>query len=146
MKCTKCGSEKTWVQLHKTYADGSTGTCYRCADCRKYFTIRHNSTDVQPLNQVVPKEGNGRKIGVSLNDIIKTHDVEELLKEGLKKLQKGTLFTEPEFIDLSGLRGKYYRGAIDTPEIKKYKGKIDGVTYWGAPEDIEILREKYIIR
>lgn len=149
MNCPKCGSKKLWIQKRHDYRDGSTGITYQCADCKKYFTVRENSTQVQSVKQIVPEEGikgNGKKRGVSLDEIIKTHDVEELIKSALGKLEKGTLFTEAEFIDLAGLRGKQYRAILESSEMKIYKGKIEGTIYYGVPEDMEVLRNRFIIR
>ena len=152
MNCPKCGSGKVWKTRPKKYKDGSTGQGYQCGDCKKYFTVKSDGTlntrkkaiivkDVDHGNDHVPK-----RLGISIDEIIRTHDVEELIKQGLKKLEKGTLLTEQEFVDICNLRGKPYRSFIESPEMKIYKGKIDGTTYYGVPSDIEILRQKFIIR
>ena len=144
MNCPKCGSEKVWAQKKINYKDGSKGQVFQCGDCRKYFTIKQNdSTQIKEVGSIdhVPK-----RLGVSIEEIIRTHDVDELIKQGLKKLEKGTLLTEQEFVDICNLRGKPYRSFIESPEMKIYKGKIDGTYYYGVPTDIEILRQKFIMR
>lgn len=108
---------------------------YKCRDC-KHETVKPNLSDVQPT----------KKLGISIHEIIKTHDVDELIKQGIKKFEKGTLLTESEFVDLSGLRGKNYRTTLDSPDMKQHKGRIDGVTYYGVPTDIEDLKTRYIMR
>jgi len=122
-----------------TYKSGDTWTQYKCPKCGKFKTIK----DGTPKNHECQP---AKKLGISITEIIKTHDVDELLKQGLKKLERGTLFTESEFVDLSGLRGKNYRTTLDSPEMRQYKGRIDGVTYYGVPSDIEDLKTRYIMR
>ena len=153
MNCPKCGSGKVWKTRPKKYKDGSTGQGYQCGDCKKYFTVKSDGTlntrkkaiiikDVDHGNDHVPK-----RLGISIDEIIRTHDVDELIKQGLKKIEKGTLFTEHEFIDVCGIRGKSYRSALETPEMKKNKCKIDGVIYYGTTEDIDYLKyKKYIAK
>ena len=109
--------------MNGTYKSGDTWTQYKCPECGKFKTVRD---DIQKIVESQP----AKKLGISITEIIKTHDVDELLKQGLKKLERGTLFTESEFVDLSGLRGKNYRTTLDSPEMRQYKGRIDGVTYY----------------
>jgi len=137
MNCPSCNT-KMHSHMNGTYKSGDTWTQYKCPECGKFKTIK----DGAPSEE----KSNGKKLGISINEIIKTHDVDELLKQGLKKLERGTLFTESEFVDLSGLRGKNYRTTLDSPEMRQYKGRIDGVTYYGIPTDIEDLKTRYIMR
>lgn len=141
MNCPKCGSEKVWKQKNITYKNGTKGETFQCGDCKKYFTIKEG----QEPKPAEPIKANGKR-GVSMDEIIKTHDVEILIKEGLRKLEKGQLLTESDFVDMANLRGKMYRTYLEQPDMKAYKGKIDGTMYYGIPSDIEILRQKYIMR
>jgi glutaredoxin-related protein len=140
MNCPHCGSEKTYIQKHKIYSDGTKGIGYQCVECKKYFTVKDSDQQLQTMHE------NHKKIGISLDELIKTHDVDELIKEGLKQLKKGTLYTESEFVDIAGLRGKQYRSSLDSPDMKPYRGKIDSIIYMGVPEDIETLRQRFIMR
>ena len=147
MNCPKCGSSKLWSQKTINYKNGTKGKVYQCAECRKYFTIKLDSTIMPEVKQTVPEEKqNGKKIGISLDEIIRTHDVDELIKQGLEQLKKGVVYTEQEFIDIAKLRGKQYRANLESPDMKIYRGKIDGTTYYATPEDIETLRNRFIMR
>lgn len=139
MKCPKCGSDMT--------------KCGRCSDTGKQIYKCKNKAcgkkTVNPINdnsQPMEKT-NGKKRGISVSEIVRTHDVEELIKQGKKKLQKGTLFSEQEFVELAGIKNKHYRTMLDSPDMAKYRGKIDGIIYYGVPADIEYLKnERYIMR
>lgn len=130
-KCPKCD--------HPMYRNGikKGKQRYKCSECG-HETINPSFNSNPSSSTHTP--------GISVQDLLKTHDVEELVKTGLKKLTKGRLFTEAEFIDISGIRGKNYRSVLNKPEIKQYTGKVDGITYYGVPEDITELKTRFVLR
>jgi hypothetical protein len=103
---------------------------------------------VKPKNnqKIIIPETNGNIQFLSEADLRKKHDMFFILKSELNILQKGQFIEETKLIRKIGLWGKPgFRTVIDAPEVKLYKGKADGVIYFGHPESINKLKNEGVL-
>lgn len=109
---------------------------YQCRECKRYFADGSVSK---------PKK---TKMGISLNDFRKKHDVVFILSQVFEKLGDDIFYEKSDIIKMSGLSPGYpgIGTVLDSENFKKYKGRAGSVDYWAKPELIEKLKEEGIIR
>jgi hypothetical protein len=83
-----------------------------------------------------------RKIGISIDQFRKKHDIFHIVSEAARKLKKDVFLTESEFVQVNGIRMVGYRDALGLPENSKYKGKAGSTIYWSHPDTIRQMKSE----
>ena len=85
-------------------------------------------------------------LGISETDLRRKHDMFYIILAFVKKIQIGKFIEESQMLKEVGLYGKpRYRDAISRVELKDYKGKVDGTTYYGHSESIQKLKNEGVL-
>ena len=98
------------------------------------------------------KSGNGKtthspNIILTEDQLRKKHDMFYIVHENLERLEKGKFVEEASFLRSMQISGKPgYRTAIDHPDVRPYKGKADGFTYYGHPESVQKLKDEGVLK
>jgi len=97
----------------------------------------------------VSNNGNGkiriRTKGLTEQELRKKHDPLYRLEQAVIELEPGKFIPEHEFRILVSLDNIKFRTNADLPKFDSYKGKVNGITYWGHPKDIKRLKEEGIL-
>jgi len=137
MKCPKCGSSDAMKNGNKNGVQS-----YRCRSCGKYF--REESS----VSQIKSSKPEIKNMGISINEFMKNNDVETQVRGAVKQLKKGTLFKRAQFIsefNISKTTG--YVDVLNSDEFSQYRGNINAdQQYFGHPEDINMLKEKRLLK
>lgn len=84
---------------------------------------------------------------LSESDLRKKHDMFFMIISFIKSIPDGSYVEEPVMLRQLGLIGKpRYREALSRAELKDYKGRVDGVTYYGSSSSIRKLKSEGIIQ
>jgi DNA-directed RNA polymerase subunit M/transcription elongation factor TFIIS len=140
MDCKRCGSENTYKNGKEKNGDQK----YRCAACGYNFT--ENTVPREHYAQTVKNEAPApRKLGMSIEDFRKKHDVDYIVDTALAKLDRKTIYEKSDVIALTGLRAGYPGLSAALENATEYKGRSGGVTYWAHPETVEELKRQAIM-
>jgi hypothetical protein len=75
------------------------------------------------------------------------HDMYYQIQLFIKDIPEGKFVEESSMLKQLSLLGKArYRDAISRPELKEYKGRVDGTTYYGSPASIKKLKSEGILQ
>lgn len=85
------------------------------------------------------------KRGLSEAELRAKHDNHYKISKALKSLKKGEFIPEPELISSIGLSGGGYRRWLDSNNYNDYRGKAQGITYYGHPEDIRRMKDETVL-
>lgn len=135
MECTKCGS----TNLSKNGFNKHGNQKYVCKDCGFFIDLGING-GIPVKAEIKPK-----KLGISITEFRKKHDVDFIVGEMLKKLQRNTFLTKSEVIQLTGLRSGYPGLSGTLEAASDYMGKAGGTTYWAHPDSIRELKNETIM-
>jgi len=112
-------------------------------------------TDISELDKhlaVYPtptQETPAQNHAMTKDELRRQHDVKTIVMEALKDLpyrKEGVIYTEAEFIRLSGLSGKSgYRPVLESAATSEYRGKAGGKTYWAHPQTIRELKMEGVL-
>lgn len=83
--------------------------------------------------------------GLSEAELRAKHDNHYKIGKALKSLKKGEFIPESEFIISIGLAGGGYRRWLDSSNYNDYRGKAQGITYYGHPEDIKRMKDETVL-
>lgn len=131
MRCKKCGSD--------SYKNGRTkegNQKYRCKSCG--YNFEESTT---PRNGTQPS----KRIGMTIDDFRKKHDVDYIVEQTLNKLDKGIIYEKNDVVNLSGLRAGYPGLSAALENATTHKGRAGGVNYWAHPDTIEELKRQAIM-
>lgn len=85
-------------------------------------------------------------IYVTEQQLHERHDMLYRIMLELEKIPEGAYIEESVLLKKLGILGKPgYRSAVEHPDLKKYKGKVDHVVYYGHPESIERNKTKGLL-
>ena len=97
-----------------------------------------------------PKEEQKPATGVthiSEADLRKKHDMYFMVLSFIQGIPEGEFVEESVMLRHLGIVGKpRYRDAITRPELKDFKGKVDGVTYYGSQTSIKKLKSEGVLQ
>lgn len=80
-------------------------------------------------------------------DLRQRHDLFFMILSYLQKICEGKFIEEGAMLRTLGLVGKpRHRDALSRPELKDYKGRVDGVTYYGSVESIKKLKREGVLQ
>lgn len=86
------------------------------------------------------------EIYVTEQQLHERHDMLYRIMLELEKIPEGAYIEESVLLKKLGILGKPgYRSAVEHPDLKKYKGKVDHVVYYGHPESIERNKTKGLL-
>jgi hypothetical protein len=75
------------------------------------------------------------------------HDMFFMIFSFVKGLPSGRFIDEPSMLRQLSLLGKpRYREALSRPELKEYKGRVDGVVYYGSTSSIKKLKSEGVLQ
>jgi hypothetical protein len=84
-------------------------------------------------------------IGLSEEELRSKHDALYKLEQAVKTLTLGKFIPEPEFRATVSIDPSKFRSKSDLPQFDSYKGRVQGVTYWGNPKDIKKLKDEGVL-
>lgn len=80
-------------------------------------------------------------------DLRKKHDKYFIVMSFLKDIPDGRFIDESTMLRQLSLYGKPgYREAISRPELKDFRGKVDGVIYYGSANSIKKLKQEGVLQ
>jgi hypothetical protein len=86
------------------------------------------------------------KMGLTIDQLRAKHDLNFIVSKTARELAKDVFYTEHEFLKLSGVKaGSGFRMALDNPELSRFKGRVQGITYWSHPESIKKMKEDGVL-
>jgi hypothetical protein len=77
----------------------------------------------------------------SLTEFRRAHDIPQKIRERLANLRRDGYVTEEELRQLCEVPVQNWRRHAELPEFSTNKFKLDGVTYWAAPETIRAMKQ-----
>lgn len=84
---------------------------------------------------------------LSEKELRKKHDKYFIILSFLKEVPDGRYIDELSMLRQLSLYGKPgYREAVSRPELKGYKGKVDGVVYYGSVNSINKLKQEGVLQ
>jgi hypothetical protein len=144
MNCPNCGSGKTHKNGTGSYTDGRKYQKLKCLDCGKDTVIPIGET----AEKVIETDSSKLKIGITLNDFRKRHDVLFIVTGVIKSLNGDLLYEKADICKLCKVN-------ITTPgltsiiqdhkDFEEYRGRTHGKYYWGKPEIIKKLKEEGLL-
>lgn len=101
--------------------------------------------------QEIPQEAKPVKIQdnglMSEAELRKKHDMFYMIFSFVKGIPEGKFVEETNMLRQLTLLGKpRYRDALSRAELKQFKGKVDGVTYYGASGSIQKLKSEGVLQ
>ena len=122
----------------------ATGTTYHSAKTQ-LRRVRQQLNPSQSHN-ITPTSMQQTNIGISESELRAKFDLNFIVQQAAKKLEKTIFLSESEFIKLCNLRGMSgYRSVIDHPDFKDYRGRAGGQTYWSHPESIMKMKTEGVL-
>lgn len=80
-------------------------------------------------------------------EVRQKHDMFFMVISFVNKIPDRKFVEEGQMLRQLGLFGKpRYRDAISRPELKEYKGKVDGTTYYGSIESVRKLKQEGVLQ
>ena len=133
MKCKNCGSER----IHKNGTSRGSQQ-YKCSDC---------GSTKKPITDNEPDSIPTKKIGISVDEFRKRHDVQYILSQVFDKLDDGVFYEKSDILQLSGLRPGYpgLSTVLESSDFKKFSGRAGGSTYYGRASLIERMKNEGIL-
>jgi hypothetical protein len=101
--------------------------------------------------QEIPQETKPVKVQdiglMSEAELRKKHDMFYMIFSFVKGIPEGKFVEETNMLRQLTLLGKpRYRDALSRAELKQFKGKVDGVTYYGASVSIQKLKSEGVLQ
>jgi hypothetical protein len=84
-------------------------------------------------------------MGLTEQELRSKHDSLYKLEQSVKTLAPGKFIPENDFRVLTTLDVVKFRSRAELPQFDLYKGKVNGMTYWGNPKDIKRLKEEGVL-
>lgn len=136
LKCAACGSANLMKNGNKNGRQN-----YRCSDCGSHRSPVGTS-DATPVATPKPQ-----KVGLSIGEFRKRHDVQYILSKVFETLKPETFYEKSDIIRLSGLRPGYpgLSTVLESADFKKYSGRAGGQTYFARDELIEQMKNDGIL-
>jgi ribosomal protein L37E len=144
MNCKKCGSDK--VQKDGTRSRKKFKVQqYVCAVCGYGWNERINPEPViEPVSEVQAKLPEGM---LSEEQLRQKHDMFFMVFSYVKKIPTGKYVEESQMLRELSIIGKpRYRDSISRPELKEYRGKVDGTIYYGELQSIKKLKNEGVLQ
>ena len=140
-------ANKDGYNTHKEIIEAcmeATGATYNSAKTQ-LRRVRQQLNPSQSHN-ITPTSMQQTNIGISESELRAKFDLNFIVQQAAKKLEKATFLSESEFIKLCNLRGMSgYRSVIDHPDFKDYRGRAGGQTYWSHPESIMKMKTEGVL-
>jgi hypothetical protein len=84
---------------------------------------------------------------LSEDELRKKHDMFFMIHSFVSNIPEGRFVEEPVMLRQLGLLGKpRYREALSRAELKDYRGKVDGVIYYGSAISIRKLKQEGVLQ
>ena len=100
----------------------------------------------QPKTEHKPKQQPGIS-HISEADLRKKHDMFFMVLSFVQGIPNGEFVEESAMLRHLGIVGKpRYRDAITRPELKDFKGRVDGVIYYGSQNSIKKLKSEGVLQ
>jgi len=137
---------------------GAVSDCIRRGMNRNKYLFSNIKSDFYPdrpkrifnIKEILSKEPSlvGEPINaLSEEDLRKKHDKYFIVLSFLKEVPDGKYIDESSMLRQLSLYGKPgYREAISRPELKDFKGKVDGVVYYGSMNSIKKLKQEGVLQ
>jgi len=85
-------------------------------------------------------------LGLSEQEFRAKHDSLYKLEQAVKMLMPDKFIPENEFRATVAIDPSKFRSKADLPQFDTYKGRVNGVTYWGHPRDIKRLKDEGVLQ
>jgi hypothetical protein len=80
-------------------------------------------------------------------DLRNKHDMYFIIHRHVQKIPVGKFLEENQMLKDLGFYGKpRSKDAVSRPELKQYRGKVDGTVYFGHPESIRKLKQEGVLQ
>lgn len=84
---------------------------------------------------------------LSEDELRRKHDMFFMIYTFVKNIPDSRFVEESGMLRQLGLLGKpRYREALSRPELKEYKGRVDGVTYYGTQASVRKLKQEGVLQ
>lgn len=124
MECKHCNSTNVIIKDSKLNR-------YKCKDCGRSF---------RPNNTYPEKEST--KIGMTIQQFRAKHDIDYIVHEALKRLDKDTIYEKADLYKLCGLSASTQGLGAALESHGKYYGKTNGKLYFSHPDTILMLKNQ----
>lgn len=104
--------------------------------------------DAEIKNEPNPKQHTSVKnpIYMTESELKTKHDQYTILMNAIRQIPDGMFIEESKLLKNAGLWGKPgYRSTTDRPEFRDYKGKADGVVYFGSEKSVKKLKMEGVL-
>jgi hypothetical protein len=91
-------------------------------------------------------DARGANLGLSEQELRSKHDGLYKLEQAVKTLMPGKFIPEPEFRATIATNPSQFRSKADLPQFDIYRGRTQGITYWGHPRDIKRMKDEGILQ
>ena len=141
MNCPYCESEETTKNGTREGVQQ-----YRCKSCLEYFDAKtpaggtHRSKRNGTVTQIVPK-----KPGISATELRAKFDVDYIIAQTLKKLERDRFYLKDEVRQMTGLRAGYPGLTAALEAVTDYYGRADSKSYYGHPDSIKEMKNQAIL-
>jgi hypothetical protein len=110
--------------------------------------LSYQKTDIFPtINNEIFKVQTTEIKMFSETELRQKHDMFFMLIAYVNNIPKGKFIDEVTLLRQLELLGKpRYRDAVSRPELKQFRGKVDGVIYYGCEESISKLKHEGVLQ
>lgn len=133
--------------LYKSYKDVLTACVSDLKVTRHSVYKTAGKLRIKGVNILV-KDGQESKIigiGLSEQELRSKHDALYKIEQAVKLLISGKFVPEPEFKATVSIESSKFRSKSDLSQFDQYKGRVQGVIYWGNPKDIKRLKDEGVL-
>ena len=129
---------------------GATGDFFRGK--MKRILISKEKHEVHPLfdgmQVVIPTTAKEQTTGLlSEEELRQKHDMFYQIYGFVRNIPDGKFAEETSMLRQLALLGKpRYREALSRPDLKPYRGKVDGMTYYGSQNSIQKLKGEGVLQ
>jgi hypothetical protein len=86
------------------------------------------------------------KLSITEQELRQKHDMFFNILKRVKEISKGWFIEENKLLKELSYQGKpRYKDALAKEELKPYRGKVDGTTYYGHPDSIAKLKQEGVL-
>ena len=139
MNCIHCNSEKT----HRNGRTRDGQQQYKCNNCGKYFyegqvaKIKSSQPSPRPIEK--------KKLGITAKDLRAKYDVDYIVLQTLKKLERDRFYLKDEVRQLTGLRAGFPGLSAALDAVSDYYGRADGKNYYSHLDSIAEMKSQAIL-
>lgn len=127
---------------------GQVGDAMRGRNNTKHLLFSTIKAEYFPdIRAAVPGKSVQANNTLTEDQLREKHDMFFMIFSFVKGLPSGRFIDEPSMLRQLSLLGKpRYKEALSRPELKEYKGRVDGVVYYGSTSSIKKLKSEGVLQ